>query len=297
MSISGVGVLTGIPYPQVADTSHATPSLVAFMKSYFTAKTNGDIEGIMGLYSKESVLYIDAIIGWAFPSWDILHGAYVQNMPGWKQRGARSYPVRIVGGDDSAVVTLHDTREMFGEELFGIAAITMKDGKLARWVDYWDGRQLSSELRTMLMMPLPTEYRDDSEGKSAAPASRRVCSALHAALSRADIDAALDLFSQDAILEDLALRTILLGQARIRKYLESAVNRVPYAAGSTLVNIVGGTAGGAYEWRGAPDSGFGRGITAVELEADERISRLTTAYDTVPVSAEKFRELVLLAAS
>lgn len=289
--------MTAAPYPQVADTTHATPSLVAFMTSYFTAKTDADVDAMMELYSKDSVLYIDAIIGWTFPSWDVLRTAYVQNMPGWSERGARSYPVRIVGGDDSAMVMLHDSKEMFGEELFGIAAITMKDRKIVRWVDYWDGRQLSPELRTMLMQTLPTNFDDDPQGSCAEPNVRAICRALHEALSAGDADAALELFSEDPILEDLALRTVQLGRARIRKYFNSALSRVPYAAGATLVSIVGGPAGGGYEWQAAPNSGFSRGITMIELDAEGRIARFTTAYDTAQVGADRFNALVLLAAA
>jgi hypothetical protein len=34
----------GTPYPDIADTSHATAAAAAFFRSFFTAKTSKDIE-------------------------------------------------------------------------------------------------------------------------------------------------------------------------------------------------------------------------------------------------------------
>ncbi|HEV8420479.1 MAG TPA: hypothetical protein VGR13_03910, partial [Actinomycetota bacterium] len=51
---------------------------------------------------------------------------------------------------------------------------------------------------------------------------------------------------------------------------------VPYGQGSVLRHVVGGSHGGGFEWTAAD----GRvGITAIELDGDGLIARITSVYD------------------
>jgi hypothetical protein len=58
-----------------------------------------------------------------------------------------SYPTRISGDMHSAVVAFTDTPELFGGEIRILAAIDFKDGKVVRWIDYWDGRSFQPHVR------------------------------------------------------------------------------------------------------------------------------------------------------
>lgn len=54
---------------------------------------------------------------------------------------------------------------------------------------------------------------------------------------------------------------------------------LPYGAGITLRHVIRSDAGGAVEWTAAADAPFNTGVTGVTLDADGKITRLTTVYD------------------
>jgi hypothetical protein len=92
-------------------------------------------------------------------------------MPKWPPTGL-SYPTRISGDTHSALVAFTDTPELFGGEIRILAAVDFKDGKVVRWVDYWDGRSFGVETAAKMRTPpdkLPTnfDYEVASEGASA----------------------------------------------------------------------------------------------------------------------------------
>ncbi len=86
-----------------------------------------------------NVVYIDAILGWPFYNHADLKAVLKQFMPKWPDT-AKSYPTRVLGDMNSAVIEFTDTPELFGGEGRVYAAIDFKDGKIVRQVDYWDGR-------------------------------------------------------------------------------------------------------------------------------------------------------------
>jgi hypothetical protein len=53
-------------YPDVVNTSHATPEVAAFFKSYFTAKTEHKPVPTTDHFSEVHLTYIDAVLGWSF---------------------------------------------------------------------------------------------------------------------------------------------------------------------------------------------------------------------------------------
>src|ERR1700733_14521032 len=131
-------------YPEVVDTSHARPEVAAFFKSYFTAKSQHKPAATTDHFSEAHLTYIDAALGWPFYSKKGMTDLFEQYMPKWPASGL-SYPTRISGDPHSALVAFTDTPELFGGEIRILAAIHFKDGKIVRWIDYWDGRSFGAE--------------------------------------------------------------------------------------------------------------------------------------------------------
>jgi ketosteroid isomerase-like protein len=269
-------------YPAVADTRYAAPGTRAFFDSFFAAKNSHDVGATMQHFSPDVVTYTDSTLGWPIDGFDALEGVFQQYMPTWPD-SALSYPTRILGGPGSALVAFTDTPEMFGGELRILGAVDFKDGKIVRWADYWDSTNFDDELYAKIRTPaeaFPSDYKENLIGVSAAPAFVAVATALQAALAAGDAGAAAELLSHDAVYEDMALRVQLLGRPDIERYLGGALAQAPFGTGSRLRHIVGGDQGGAVEWFAPPGSNVAGGITALEVDAGSRISRLTTVYDS-----------------
>jgi len=201
-----------------------------------------------------------------------------QYMPQWLA-GAKSYPTRILGDMTSAVVLVTDTPELFGGEIRTISIADLEDGKIVRLVDYWDGRGFGAKLAASLRVPADSYPHDlgastvTSRPGPIAAAARR----LSAAFAAGDTDRAGELFSYDAVFEDMALRAQLRGQAAIVRYLRRALPGLPYARASVR-HVAGAGQGGGYEWRvdGQP---VAVGAAALELSHDGTITKFTIVWD------------------
>lgn len=268
----------GPAYPDIAEVSHATGEAAQFFRSYFTAKTNKDIEATHTHFHVDKTLYFDATLGWGWTTNGELRKVWEQYMPGWTAE-ARSYPTQILGDMTSAVVFMTDTPELFGGEIRAIGVIDMEDGKIVRWVDYWDGRGFGTDLVRSMRVPEDSYPHDlgastvtDRHGKIAAAAGE-----LSAAFAVGDADRAGGLFTYDAKFEDLALRTQIRGQAAITRYLRRALPDLPYARGS-IRHIVGTGRGGGYEWH-ADGRAVPRGAAALELSPGGKIAKFTAVWD------------------
>lgn len=288
----------GPPIPQIVDTTHATKASAAFFKSYFTAKSRHDVEATMSHFAKPSMNYIDAPLGWTFYGYDALKGVFVEYMPKWPPSGL-SYATRILGDEHSALVAFTDTPELFGSEVRILAAIDLKDGKVVRWVDYWDGRHFGAELAAKFRTPpekFPTDFKEASATGNASAKIRAVAAKLHAAFASSDAKSAAALFSSDAVYEDMTLRTQILGKLAIERYLARALARLPSGEGSSLVHVVGGDMGGGYEWQTGPayQASVRRGVTAMALDRDGKVTRLTTVWDGAVVPQGDVQALMAL---
>jgi ketosteroid isomerase-like protein len=149
----------GTPYPDIADTSHATAAAAAFFRSFFTAKTSKDIEATHAHFHPGKTVYFEATLGWALPANGDVRKMWEQYMPQWPA-GAKSYPTQILGDMTSAVVFVTDTPELFGGEIRTISIADLEDGKIVRLVDYWDGRGFGAELAGSLRVPADS-YPDE----------------------------------------------------------------------------------------------------------------------------------------
>jgi hypothetical protein len=268
-------------YPAVPDTRSASDEACAFFESFFAAKNSHDVNATMQHFSPRVVTYTDAILGWPLDSFDAIEGCFHQYMPTWPDT-ALSYPTRILGGTGSALVAFTDTPELFGGELRILGAVDFEEGKIVRWVDYWDSTDFDNELYRKLRTPddaFPVDFKEHAIAVHAAPTLVDVATALQRALAAADAHGVSELLSYDAVYEDMALRVQVLGRSAVERYLAATLNVAPYGKGSTLRHIVGGPAGGGVEWITAAGNTVAGGISALEVDHTGRVSRLTTVYD------------------
>jgi len=282
---------SSLPYPDIVDTSHASKDAADFFRVFFTGKSLHRPGEMMEHFARDKVLYIDAASGGIWPSWDALNAVF-QNFLA-KPPTALSYPLAIYGDRRSALVSFADTPELFGRELRILGAVSLDtDGKIIRWMDYWDGR--SSNVRNTLKPTYPTAF-DDDIGNSAARIAQ-TAKALQSAFTSGDVAAASALFTPDAVYEDMALHTQILGRLAIARYLNRALGKVPYGRGSAMVHVVGSDQGGGYEWSPGPTFPMRRGIIALALDEHGQIMHFTTAYDSSLIDDPTYQALVLLAA-
>jgi ketosteroid isomerase-like protein len=281
--------------PATVDVTHATRESAAFFHSFFTAKSRHDVDAAMSHFSTSRLTYADATLGWAFYTHGALRGVWAEYMPKWPATGL-SYPTRILGDERSALVAFTDTPELFGSEIRSFAAVDISDGKIVRWVDYWDGRHFGAERAAKLRTPsdkFPTDFKEATVPGNASPRIRAVANKLHAALAGNDATAAAALFSSDAVYEDMTLRTQILGRGAIERYLGRALEKLPAGTGSSLRHVVGGDMGGGFEWQCAPAyrTTVRGGITAIELDRGGKVSRLTTLWDGAMLPLDEAKAL------
>jgi hypothetical protein len=284
----------GLPYPpDVTDTSHCTPEVAAIFRGFFTAKSEHDVPTVMSYFSKANTTYIDASLGVPLLSWDALNSLFGSIFP-TLPASALSYPLRIVGNLRSAAVEFVDTPAFFKQEIRALSTVTFDgQGKIIRWVDYWDGR--SSLIPNAITSSYPADFKDSEQ--NADPAVIQAAANLQAAFAAGDAAAAVALMSADVVHEDMAAHTRVRGQIQAQRYYTRALGQLPYGPGAALVHAEGSRQGGGYEWSAAPVAApMRRGHTAVELDDAGKISRLTAVYDSSLLSYAAYQSLVGLAA-
>jgi ketosteroid isomerase-like protein len=268
--------------------------LPALLGNYFAARTAQDVDGTMAYISPDMITYTDATLGMALDSYAAVKAGFEQYMPTWAPP-ARSYPTKILAGSESALVYLTDTPEMFGGELRILAAVDFADGKIVRWIDYWDASAYDVGLYGQMRAPADRFPRDMKDAKVAttAPAElTRAATALHKAFAAPDASAAAAAMHTDVVFTDMALRTQVIGRIETVRYLERVLGRVPYGQGSVLRHVVGGADGGGFEWTAGPGVGHLAGITALELGDDGLITAITSVYDSRQIDPASKRALL-----
>ena len=281
-------------YPDVADTSHATPEVAAFFKSYFTAKSEHKAVPTTDHFSQAHLTYIDAALGWPFYNKKGMTDIFELYMPKWPPTGL-SYPTRISGDFHSALIAFTDTPELFGGEIRILAAVDFKDGKVVRWIDYWDGRSFGAETAAKMRTPpekFPTNFDYDVASDGASAKIKDVSQKLASAFAAGDAAAAAALFTNDAVYLDRALRLRILGKQAIGKYLGRVLATTPYGKGSKLMHVVGSDQGGGFEWTN-DGSSVKRGVVAIDLNSAGQIVRLDATWDNSIMSDADLQALVL----
>ncbi|MGH9188011.1 MAG: nuclear transport factor 2 family protein, partial [Acidimicrobiales bacterium] len=240
--------------------------LTETMEDFFRTKTSCDVAGTMSFFSPDLATYTDATLGWDIDSFDTLRATFEQYMPNWTPP-ARSYFTALFSNEHSALIHMVDTPELFGGELRILAAVDFADGKIVRWVDYWDATPFDADLYAQMRTPtggFPTDLKDDVVITRATPELVATATALHAAFTAGDAGAAAALLHTDIVLEDMTLRTRLVGKLETLGYLSRVPAEVPYGQGGRLRHAVGGRHGGGFEWTSADGL---VGISAIELDA------------------------------
>ena len=281
-------------YPDVVNTSHATPEAAAFFKSYFTAKSEHKPVPTSDHFSGAHLTYIDATLGWPFYSKKGMTDIFELYMPKWPPTGL-SYPTRISGDTHSALIAFTDTPELFGGEIRILAAVDFKEGKVVRWIDYWDGRSFGAEAAAKMRTPpdkFPTNFDYDVASEGASAKIRDVSQKLASAFASGAAAAAAALFTNDAVYLDRALRVRILGKQGIEKYLARVLATIPYGKDSKLIHVVGSDQGGGFEWTN-DESSVKRGIVAIDLNSSGQIVRLDTTWDNSIMSDADLKALVL----
>lgn len=280
-------------YPDVVDTSHATPQAAEFFKSFFTAKSHHNVAATTDHFS-DALIYNDVTLGWPFNKKGITD-IFAKYMPTWPPNGL-SYPTHITGDMHSAQIAFTDTPELFGGEIRVLSAIDFKDGKVVRWMDYWDSLSFGKEMAAKFRNPpekFPATYAYDMVNEGTSPKVKDVAQKLSTAFATGDFAAAAALFSNDAIYTDRALRTVILGKLAIGKYLARVLATAPYGKGAKLRHVVGSDQGGGYEWTNDASS-VKRGIISIDLNKARQIERLDMTWDNGVMSDADLQSLVLL---
>ena len=280
-------------YPSVPDTRHAAAETVTFFDGFFAAKNSHVVADTMKYFSPDVLTYTESILGWPLDGFEAIEQTFAQYMPTWPAT-ALSYPTRILGGNGSALIAFTDMPELFGGELRLLGAIDFRDGRIVRWVDYWDSTIFDDDLYDQLKTPaehFPTSFHEGDVPVTAAPEMVAVATRLQELLTAGDADGIAELFSYDVVFEDMALRMQLQGRSMAQRYLSASVEVAPYGAASSLRHVVGGATGGGFEWIAADGRGVACGITALELDPAGLISRFTTVYDGRLLASDR-RELL-----
>jgi len=285
-----------LPYPNVTDTSHATDRVADVFEGFFSAKSLHDGKKMVSFFAPDPVLYIDAGLGFSWPSRASLTQVWTNPPFSTAPADALSYPVRVIGDCHSALIEFVDTPKLLGKEFRFLSSITFNDKcQIVRWIDYWDGRSSQTHLPIGTLGPYPQDFHD-----SIVNASKRIkkaAQALQDALSLGDAAKVAALFTPDAVFEDMALHTRVEGQSQIQRYLTRGLMLLPYGPGASLVHVVGSDQGGGYEWHAALSANpLQRGNTAIELDRDGNITRFTTIYDSFQLTDTAYQTLVQLAA-
>ena len=287
-----------LPYPDVTDTSHATDRVADIFEGFFSAKSLHHAAPMVSFFAPapEPVLYIDAGLGFAWPSQASLLAIWSSPSFANGPPTALSYPLRVIGDRHSALIEFVDTPDLLGNEFRFLASVTFDErGKIVRWIDYWDGRSSLTRLPIGTFGPYPTDFHDNVV--NASDRIRHVSRTLQSALQSGNAAAAAQLFTPDAVYEDMALHTRIEGQIQIQRYLARGLSQLPYGVGASIAHVVGSDQGGGYEWFASSSAApLVRGNTALELDEDGKITRLTAIYDSFQFTDAKYQSLLMLGA-
>lgn len=263
-------------YPDIADVSHADPAIAAF----FAAKSTKDVARTMAHFSPDLLAYADATTRFYNPSFDSMKSAFARIMPNWG--AGLSYLMRIIGGPESALVEFTDTPELFGKDIRILASVDLREGLIVRWIDHWDSGGWDDAAFAKSENPpvrFPASLREQEVGRNASSKLQAIVQRLHHRLAGGDAPGVAELLSYDVIVEDMAMNARVVGRPSAQDYLSRTSRTAPWGWSSRLRHTFGGDLGGAYEWLAGEAGQATIGITALELDAAGRISRLTSTYD------------------
>lgn len=283
----------GLPIPHISDNALASPALSAFLYDYYSAKSAHNITSYMTFFDPTQASYTDVSLGVQFRNGTAMRDGFTEVFARMQPKSV-AYPLQVVGDmDTGAIVASVDTPGMYGAEVRLLSVFDFKEGKIARVLDLWDGRKTP-----MIDGRGQDEYFDnlglDGVHSTPDPGMQATVSKLNALLAKGDAAGAQALFSYNAVLEDMTLRARLMGQLAIGRYLERAIDRLPYGAGTTLRHVVGKGNGGGYEWKSKQGRGI-YGLSLLELDEAGLIKRYVALWDGSRVREHQLKTLNALA--
>jgi hypothetical protein len=280
----------------IQDNTLASPAVARLLTDYLETKSRHDVEATMKFFSRDKLVYSDATLGWV-TSWEALHGIFAQFMPNWGNGVA--YATAVLGNERSAVVVMRDSPELFGAEILVLAAVDVdEEGKITRWVDYWDGRHFGLKLLGQLggnpAESFPESFGEENIPSAAAPEMKAYIEQLTDRLCRSDVKEASSMFAVDAVLEDMTTRTSARGRAAIERYLERAIAQLPYGAGVGIRRVLGSATAGGFEWVNRRKAAR-RGMSGISLDADGNIIQMRSVWNGAMVDDQTLKTLTLAA--
>jgi hypothetical protein len=115
-------------YPDVADMRHAASPTAAVFCNYFDAKSRHNVDATMRFFAPDLLTYTDSTWGWPVDGYDALKSLFDSHMPKWPASGL-SYPVRVLGGPESALVEFIDKRNCSAPNSGSLALWISRTGK------------------------------------------------------------------------------------------------------------------------------------------------------------------------
>jgi ketosteroid isomerase-like protein len=278
----------------IAQITRANPTVAEILANYHVAKSAHDLEKTMSYFSTGQLTYSDAVLGWQLPNHDALGALFGQYMPHWGE--GVSYATRVLGDENSAIVFVTDSPELFGNEIRTISAVNFEDGKIIRYVDYWDGRAFGADAAAALRVPakgFPASFGEEITAVRAADQLQQIVGKFSFALASALPADVIATLHDDVTFEDLTSRTTIRGKAAVEQYLARTIENLPYGRGSAVRHIVGSDMGGGYEWTNTAHS-VTRGIAALEIDGG-LISGFTAVWDGTMLDDDRLRAITLAA--
>jgi ketosteroid isomerase-like protein len=263
------------------DMTAATPAAVRQVAGFYHDKAARDVDASIENFHEEPFVYIDATLGTQFPTREVLRGLLGQGMPTWPE-SANSYLTRVIGDENSAIVYFtNDPGIFFPVDMRSVSAVNFIDGKIARWIDYWDANHIGAANLQGWRHPqeeFPTDFGESQVGEVATGRIRETVAGLDRALAAHDVEGAAALFAPDATFSDLPSHIRVTGPRHIMSFLTNAQGALPYLGhGVQVRHVLGGDQGGGYEWT-AKDA-VKRGITAITLDTHGKITSLEAMWD------------------
>jgi hypothetical protein len=262
------------------DQRFADPAAIRVLHEYYRTKHAGDIDALMSCFTPDAS-YGDATLGWHFADLEALEAGFRQYVPTWVAAGAVSYPTRFLGGPSGGAVAITANPQMLGRDARALVVVDLRGGRIARLVDYWDGRHFGRDLISGMRTPaerFPSGFGEDRVPGGGTGPFAAAAAAIAEGLATGDVDVLARAFSPDIAFEDLTLRVRLHGRPAVTAALARGLGSLPYGPGLVVRHLTGGPRGGALEWVGASGP-VPHGATTVGLDERGRVAELTSVWD------------------
>jgi len=295
----------------------------AFVRADIRAKNNLDLSQFLSNFDS-NIVYQDGTLGVTLTGLEMVAGLFTGlfaavGTPGRLSEFTYATGDVALGASPEYV----DLAKSFANSAYDdLTILDMTAGKVVRNTDYWDSAQLSEAdifgpassagIAFQGALPVhpggPLSPRSESftvqaaTGTHASPEVLDLVTRFHAELSSGNFAGAAAFFTDDALLIHPLLHqggygygpfdeTIQIrGVDNIFKMLKAALRVLPDGANSQLVHVVGGDAGGGFEWRAGgvyANKGLDRngicGATSIDLFRG-RIQRLSVKFDTIQMT-------------